>query len=524
MLRLSRRGVLAGGAALLAAPAAAQGLGPARLATRPDDWVAPGLGRAVLIRWGDPLLPGAPPFAPDRPDPVAAERQFGWDGRILGLVEPPMATDRVPRAVLVVGHPRVEPRLVFPGGRDLPDVAAAMQGASILNLEWRGGRWFVVEGGFQSRKLNADTLCRVSGPAAARIGQTVQGLLGLRGGCVTPWGTVLLAESEAEAWTNRLRGLGPRFARPEGFGWVAEFDALDPSSVPAKRSALGRIEAGGVAAALAADGRAVVFLTDRRALGYLFRFVSAGRAAEPDALDSGTLSVARMDQGRLRWLALPAGGEVALDPLSAATALGATPLEQPDGVAVTASGRLYVAATGAPGLPPPSPGRRSGSPFGQVLEIELAGGDPAAPTAAVRVLLAGGDPQAGARGRGPVPETSWPLFPATLTLDGEDLLWIGTDRGGRVGEVPDALFACPLSGPSRGLPLPAYAAPRAAGIGGAVPSPGGDTLFAVVRTPGAEEGASLDRPTTRWPEFRPGVPPRTTVIALSRADGGRPGR
>jgi secreted PhoX family phosphatase len=72
--------------------------------------------------------------------------------------------------------------------------------------------------------------------------------------------------------------------------------------------------------------------------------------------------------------------------------------------------------------------------------------------------------------------------------------------------------------------LPAYAAPRGAGIGGAVLSPRGDTIFVLVRTPGAEEGATFDRPTTRWPEFRPGIPPRTTVIALSRADSGRPGR
>ncbi|MCS6932792.1 MAG: DUF839 domain-containing protein [Acetobacteraceae bacterium] len=522
MTRLSRRALLAGGAALVASPAAAQGLAPARLVGRADDWVAPGLERSVVIRWGDPVLPGAPPFLPERPEPLAAERQFGWDGRILGLLEPPMAADGLPRAVLAVGHPRVEPAHAFPGGRDLPEVAAAMQGASILNLEWRGSRWVVVEGGFQSRKLNADTLCRVSGPAAARVGQTVQGLLGPRGGCVTPWGTLLLAESEAEAWTNRLRGLGPRFAQAEGFGWIAELDALDPSALPVKRTALGRIEAAGVASALSADGRAVVFLTDRRALGHLFRFVSAGRAAEPDALDRGTLSVARMDQGRLRWLALPA--EAALDPLAAATALGATPLELPDGVAVTASGRLYVAVTGTPGQLAPPAGRRGGSPFGQVLEIELGGGDPAAPTGAVRVLVAGGDPQGGARGRGPAPDTTWPLFPATLTLDGEDMLWIGTDRGGRVGESPDALFACPLSGPSRGLPLPAYAAPRAAGIGGAVLSPRGETLFALVRTPGAEEGAGLSRPTTRWPEFRPGIPPRTTLIGLSRPDGGRPGR
>lgn len=518
---LPRRALLAAGALLAAPLGTARGLAPAVLATRADDWVAPGLDRSVVIRWGDPVLPGAPPFAPDNPDPLAAERQFGWDARLLALVEPPMATDRVPRAVLVVGHPRVDPAQAWPGGRDLPAVAAAMQGASILNLEQRGRRWFVVEGGFQSRRLTGDTLCRLSGPAAGRVGAAVQGLLGLAGGCATPWGTVLLAESGSEAWTDRLRSLAPRFARPEGFGWVAELDVLDPQALPAKRSALGRVEAAGVAAALSADGRAVVFLTDRRALGYVFRFVSAGRAAEADALDSGTLAVARVDQGRLRWLPLPATAEAALDPRAAASALGATPFEMPDGIVVTARGVIYLACTGTPGLLPP-PGRRSSAPFGQVLEIEPTGGDPAAPTGSVRLFLQGGDAQAGARGRGPAPETTWPAHPATLTLDGEDLLWIGTDRSGRVGEVPDALFACPLAGPNRGVPLPAYAAPRAAGIGGAVPAPGGETLFVAVRTPGAEEGGG--RPASGWPEFRPGVPPRSTIVGLSRIGGGRPGR
>jgi secreted PhoX family phosphatase len=511
------------GTALLAASVAARGLAPARLATRADDWIAEGHARSVVIRWGDPVVPGAPPFAPERPDAQAASRQFGWDARLLALLDPPMAADRVPRAVMVVAHPRVDPAHAFPGGRDLPDVAAMAQGASLLNLELRDGRWLVVEGGFQSRRLAVDTLCRIGGPATARLGQSVQGLVGVRSGCATPWGTVLLGEDGVEPWLDRLRGLAPRFAEAAGFGWVAEMDPLDPFSVPVKRTALGRFGHGGLAAAISADGRAVVFQTDRRGLGYLFRFVSAGRAAEPDALDLGTLSVARVDQGRLRWLGLPAGLDSALYPVAAAEGLGATPFDTPDGLAVSAGGRLYLACNGTPDMLPPPPARRAGSPFGQVLEIEFAGGDPGAPTGAARVLLAGGDPQGGARPRGPAPDTTWPLFPSTLTLVGEELLWIGTDRGGRVGEVPDALYACPLAGLGRGTPLPLYAAPRAGAIGGALASVDGRTLFVVVRTPGAEPGGSFDRPGTRWPELRAGMPPRTTMIGITRADGARVG-
>src|SRR3712207_8037944 len=38
-------------------------------------------------------------------------------------------------AVLAVLHPTVDPLMAWPGGVDRPSVAAAMQGASLLNLE-----------------------------------------------------------------------------------------------------------------------------------------------------------------------------------------------------------------------------------------------------------------------------------------------------------------------------------------------------------------------------------------------------
>ncbi|MFN3449438.1 MAG: phosphatase, partial [Roseococcus sp.] len=61
-----------------------------------------------------------------------------------------------------------------------------------------------------------------------------------------------------------------------------------------------------------------------------------------------------------------------------------------------------------------------------------------------------------------------------------------------------------------------YAAPRAADLGGVAVSPDGGTLFAGVRRPGAEQGASFERPATRWPEFTPGQPPRSAIVSLVR--------
>jgi secreted PhoX family phosphatase len=139
--------------------------------------------------------------------------------------------------------------------------------------------------------------------------------------------------------------------------------------------------------------------------------------------------------------------------------------------------------------------------------IELLG-DPAAPRMEARLLFDAGT------------APDMPRYPATLAVDGRARLWIGTDRAGRPGPAADAVFVCALEGPARGLPRPAYAAPRAAGIGGAATTPADDAALILVRTPGAEPGASFDRPATRWPAFEARVPPRTALVALTRQGGG----
>lgn len=522
-MRLPRRGLLAGAVTLAAAPAAAQvttlNLPAMPLATRPDDWVAPGHTRQALIRWGDRVAFDAPAWDARNPTPAAAAAQFGWDGRLAGLVAPPPAADGVPRLVLAVAHPEVDPAMAWPGGSDRPALAAAMQGASLLNLERVGGAWVVVDGGFQSRRLGADTLCRWSGPAAATSG--VQGLLAPAGGCPTPWGSLLLAEGEPEPWLRRLRELDPRWRDAARFGWVAELDPLDPNAVPVKRSALGRIGAVAVAAGRTAEGRAVVFLADGRPMGFLYRFVSAAPAGG-DSLDAGTLAAARVEGEAVRWMALPA--DALMDPAGAADAAGATRFDTPAALVLdprrprlllacrrgtTRSAAQVDALNPRPG---PNPGH----------VVELSGELGAERMAARPLFLAGTPAEGGSYGRDQ-PAAALPRHPATLALDRQGRLWIGTDRGGEPGPAPDGVFACDLDGPGRGLVFPLYAAPRGAGIGGALPTPDAEALLVMVRTPGAEPGAGFDRPATRWPEFQPRIPPRSTLVAIARSGAGAVG-
>lgn len=499
------------------APVGNLDLRPVRLETRHDDTVTYGYLREILTRWGDRVTADAPPFNPRQPSADAAEAQFGWDAVIAGLIPAPLAADGIPRVLLAVAHPTVDPAMVFPGGGDRPGIAAAMGGASLLNLERRrldpagagGDRWTVVDGGYQSRRLTANTLCRASGPAGPLLGGDARGLLAVSGGATTPWGTLLLTEGDPEAWLARLRGWDGRFADSRAFGWTVELDPADPRGVPTKRTALGRFGKGDAAAVLTRDGRAVVYLTDRRDAGHLFRFVSHGPAAEPDALDTGALAVAMVEGERLTWVDLPLAPEVALDPLPLAARLGAATFEQPSGICADARGRVFLALRGAPGADPARPG--------SILLIEGQRAQHGTDAASIRGFIPG------TPGRYAALNTAWPDHPDRLTLDAAGRLWIGTDRGGRVGPAPDALYGCETEGAGRGVPLPIYGAPRGAAVGGCGVVPDGSACFVAVRTPGAEPGASWDRPGTLWPGFEAALPPRTAVVTLSRLRGGRVG-
>lgn len=548
MVILSRRSLLAAPAAALAAPVAAQpGVSDILDVSQPvllDDRVARGYRRDVLLRWGDRVAFNAPPWNPNLPDAEAGATQFAWDARLAAIVAPPPAADGVARLVAVFSHASVESRMAFPSLLPNPAIEIGMVGASVVNFEFLGGRWVVVDGGFQARRLTGSTFCRLAGPAAGDgrlrttedpAGMTARGILAPEGGCATPWRTVLLAEGDPGPQLSSWRELAPRFREgneANRFGWIVELDALDPTAVPAKRTALGRFPKADAAVALASDGRPVIYMTEARRDGYLFRFVAArgpegdGLAANGALLDDGALFVARVEGATIRWLRLPATPAALMEARATAESLGATPFDAPSGLAVAPDGRLFLACRGAERTPArlDSLNPRPINPWGHVVEILPENRDHASPTAFGAVLILGGDPaQPGATARYRAGSRVWLAAPSVLEADRRGRLFIGTAQGPlqRATGIADGIFVCGTGpGAARGAIALLYAAPRAATIGGLRFSPDQATLFSVVRTPGAEQGADFTRPATRWPAFEPALPPRTTVIAIARDRGG----
>ena len=139
---MSRRALLGGAvaaAALPALPAAAraEGNGPSSFTFKEvphvldeTHHVADGYDVQVLIRWGDPVLPGAPAFDPLKQTAASQALQFGYNNDFLGLHALPAGSTSGDRFLLVVNHEYVNSNLMFEGvgeGREARLKATAEQ-------------------------------------------------------------------------------------------------------------------------------------------------------------------------------------------------------------------------------------------------------------------------------------------------------------------------------------------------------------------------------------------------------------
>ncbi len=317
--------------------------------------VANGYDWSVVIRWGDPVLPGAPAWDPANQTPATQAAQFGYNCDFLGVLPLGRHGDR---ALLWSNHEYTNEELMFPGFTshdaltvDQVRVAMLAHGGSILEIERVGdtGQWRrVTRGGRKyNRRITAMTPMRFTGGAAGSAllrtnadptGRRVLGMLNNCAGGVTPWGTILTGEENfnqyfvggdavpaADKPALARYGISTTARYPSGsrkweradrrfdlavepheanrFGYIVEIDPYDPDSTPRKHTGLGRFKHEGANIKVGNDGRVAAYMGDDERFDYIYKFVSsrkmrrghsrADRQWNMRLLEDGTLYVAK---------------------------------------------------------------------------------------------------------------------------------------------------------------------------------------------------------------------------------------
>ncbi len=280
--RWSRRGVVKSGLATgmvltLGAPvlktAAAQdegvavnalGFEPILLDEGEDMVVAAGHVAVPFLRWGDPIIAGAPEWDLSNQTAAAQEQQFGYNCDWIGFMSLPVGSGASDHGLLVVNHEYTNPELMFAGyitpnpdfaaaqmatpaaspvaddatpvvsgatpvatgdpveipefltntSQEIVDIELAAHGLSVVEiLRNESGQWEVVLDSEYNRRITAMTPMEVTGPAAGidllktsedETGMMVLGTLNNCAGGYTPWGTALTGEENFQQYFGNL--------------------------------------------------------------------------------------------------------------------------------------------------------------------------------------------------------------------------------------------------------------------------------------------------------------------------------
>jgi secreted PhoX family phosphatase len=173
--------------------------------------------------------------------------------------------------------------------------------------------------------------------------------------------------------------------------------------------------------------------------------------------------------------------------------------------------------------------------WGHVLELTATDGDHAARTGRWDILVKAGDPAdpaTAAMWNPAISSNGWFACPDNCAVDPQGRLWVTTDQGSswkKASGTADGVWALDTEGAARGTGRMFYRVPVGAEMCGPCFTPDGKTLFVAVQHPGTdgtkdfpgfERSSTFEDPATRWPDFREDLPPRPSVVAITREDGG----
>lgn len=452
-------------------------------------------------------------------------------------------------------------------------------GLTIVEIQKQDSSWRHIPSSKYNRRITPHTNMKFSGPAYAHDrlktdfaadGKSCIGTYGNCAGGLTPWGTVLTAEENIQVYFvgntknikerenyNRfgIKGDATALAYWGNFyerwnlnkhpqagmhaGWIVEIDPYNPGCVPVKRTALGRCKHEGCDVHINIDGRAVVYMGDDQAFEYIYRFVSSqkyttkNREQNFQLLDEGVLSVAEFtDQGTLIWHPLIWGqgpytekngfysqADVVLDMRKAADLAGATPMDRPEEIKVNpVTGNVFTVLTNNVmrdpiRADPANP--RVFNQHGHILELVPPDQDHASREFKWEVFILAGNPNKKldyAYYPSSVSKDGWFSNPDNCSFDKNGNIWIATDGFYKQGNA-DGIWISATQGNHKGLTKHFLRAPLAAEVCSPCFTPDNKTMFCSIQHPG--EGSNYDSPSTRWPDFDDGLPPRPAVVTIT---------
>jgi len=562
-------------------------------ASTQDLFVVPDAYTATpLISWGEPILPGAPAFDPSGAQAASAQAlQFGDNNDGMSLF--PINEDR---ALLAVNNEYTNLEYLYAHGGSAitaDDVLKAQyaHGVSIVELtRLSDGQWQVDRESSYNRRINLSTPMQIIGPAAGHaLLRTVQDssgrhALGTLGNCAngkTPWGTYLTCEEnfqdyfaasspvELNEWQRRY---GLTEADEEGmqwfmhderfdlskhpheanrFGWVVEVDPYNPTDVPRKLTALGRMAHENAELVINRDGHVVVYMGDDARGEHIYKFVSRDRfnpdnqQANRQLLENGTLYVARFrsEVGELHgtgeWLELSYGknglnaasgfhdqAEILIHARAAATVAGGTTMDRPEWIAVhPVNDSVYCTLTNnrnrglRENQPVDGPNPRQENHYGQILRWRPVDADHSGAQFEWDLFVIAGNPNLypDSLYGGSANITADNMFnsPDGIGFDADGRLWIQTDgdfsnSGDFLGMGNNqVLCADTESGEIRRFAT----GPVGCELTGLAFTPDQRTMFIGVQHPGAD-GTESHFPVGGNSK------PRSTIMMIQREDGG----
>jgi secreted PhoX family phosphatase len=515
--------------------------------------IAPDYRYQYLIGWGDEF----------KNKSSSTAEKFGYNNDFTAFMPLPRGSKSSENGILFVNHEYPNIELMSDNKTPLETrikLSMEAMGLSLVEIT-KDDSWKVNRDSVYNRRIKIFHDFKISGDAAGSkrliskanpTGLVAKGTIANCAGGKTPWGTVLtceenfddyfgnLAENTSEYTNHREYGIKPKPSKhkfelvderfdvskhpnePNNFGWVCEVNPYEANATPVKRTSLGRFKHEGATCVLSSDNKVVVYMGDDERFQYIYKFVSDeaynAEKPNPNILDKGTLYVAKFyEDGTLNWMPLSFGNsginedngfnsqaDVMINTRRAAKILGATDMDRPEDIDVNpVTGKVYVACTNNFKRLDTNPANpRIANIHGHIIEFTPPKvGDKvnhAAETFDWDIFILGG-------GSFACPDN------IAFNLNGE--MFITTDGMSKINDTSDGIFKIDGKNAYRIINAPIGSEPTGPEI-----TPNGKSLFLSIQHPA--EGSVLDAISTRWPDFNSMIPPRPSVITITKKDGG----